>query len=58
MINSIANYNVLLERDWIHANWCVPSSLNQFTVLDGYEVEVVWENKQPFIATSYSIEAS
>ena len=23
VINSTTNYNVLLERDWIHANWCV-----------------------------------
>ena len=28
MINSTTNYNVLLERDWIHANWCVLSSLH------------------------------
>ena len=32
--------------------------LINFTVLEGDEVEVVWANKQPFIATSYSIEAS
>ena len=25
VINSTANYNALLGRDWIHANWCVPS---------------------------------
>ena len=23
MINSSANYNALLGRDWIQANWCV-----------------------------------
>ena len=23
MIDSTANYNILLGRDWIHANWCV-----------------------------------
>ena len=28
LINSTANYNVLLGRDWIHANWCVSSSLH------------------------------
>ena len=30
LINYTANYNALLRRDWIHANWCVPSSLHQF----------------------------
>ena len=29
-INSTTNYNALLGRDWIHANWCVSSSLHQF----------------------------
>ena len=33
MINSTANYNGLLGRDWIHANWCVPSSIHQFVRL-------------------------
>ena len=59
VINSTANYNDLLGRDWIHANWCVTSSLHQFLLfwkID--EVEVVWANKQPFITTSNSIEAS
>ena len=28
MINSIANYNALLGRDWNHANCCVSSSLH------------------------------
>ena len=27
MIESTANYNNLLGRDWIHANWCVSSYL-------------------------------
>ena len=30
VINSTTNYNALLGRDWIHANWCVSSSLHQF----------------------------
>ena len=59
VINSTTNYNVLLSKDWIHANWCVSSSLNQFLLFwKGDEIEVVWADKQPFIATSYSIEAS
>ena len=57
--NSITNYNALLGRDWIHANWCVPSSLYQFLPFwKGDEVEVVWADKQPFIATSDYVEAS
>ena len=28
VIDSIANYNIMLGRDWIHANWCVLSSLH------------------------------
>ena len=28
VINSITNCNALLGRDWIHANWCVLSSLH------------------------------
>ena len=59
MIDFSANYNALLGRDWIHSNWCVLSSLYQFLLFwKGNEVEVVWANKQPFIATSYSMEAS
>ena len=57
--NSTVNYNALLGRGWIHANWCVSSSLHQFLLFwKGDEVEVVWANKQPFIATSNFVEAS
>ena len=42
MIDSTANYNILLERDWIHANWCVPSFLHQFLLFwKDNEVELV-----------------
>ena len=59
VINSTANNYALLERDWIHANWCVPSSLHQFLLFwKGDEVEVVWAVKQHFIATLDSMEAS
>ena len=30
VINYTANYNALLGRDWIHANWCVSSSFHKF----------------------------
>ena len=59
VINSIANYNTLLGRDWIHANWCVSSSFHQFLLFwKGDEVEVVWVNKQPFTITLDFMEAS
>jgi len=36
------NYNIILERDWIHANQCVPSTLHQFLIQwVGDQVEVV-----------------
>jgi hypothetical protein len=36
------HYNVLLRRDWIHANECVPSTLHQCVIQwIGDEVEVV-----------------
>ena len=58
VIDSTANYNVLLGRDWIHANWCVSSSLHQFLLFwKGNEVEVVWADKQPFSAATGSTEA-
>ena len=28
VIDFTTNYNIFLERDWIHANWCVSSSLH------------------------------
>ena len=59
VINFTANYNDLLGRDWIHAYWCVSSSIHQFLLFwKGDEVKVVWENKQPFIATLDFVEAS
>ena len=42
IINSKSMYTVLLGRDWIHANCCVPSMMHQCLVQwDGDEVEVV-----------------
>jgi hypothetical protein len=26
------NYSVILDRDWIHANHCIPSTLHQFLI--------------------------
>ena len=42
IVNSKSTYTVLLGRDWIHANCCVPSTMHQCMVQwDGDEVEVV-----------------
>ena len=57
VIDSTTNYNILLGRDWIHANWCVSSSLHQFLLFwKGNEVEVVRADKQSFMAATGSME--
>lgn len=33
VVDTAAAYNALLGRDWIHSNYCIPSSLHQFLVL-------------------------
>ena len=45
------NYNVLLGRDWLHANQCVPSTLHQQLIqwVDD-EVEIVRADDSAFIA--------
>jgi hypothetical protein len=45
------NYNVILGRDWIHANCCIPSTLHQFLIqwIDD-EVEVVHADASAYIA--------
>jgi hypothetical protein len=45
------NYSVILGRDWIHANHCIPSTLHQFLIqwID-YKVEVVHANASAYIA--------
>ena len=55
VIDTTANYNILLKRDWIHANWCVTSSLHQFLLFwKGNEVEVVRVDKQPFMTATWT----
>ena len=42
IVNSKSTYTVLLGRDWIHTNCCVPSTLHQCLVQwDGDQVEVI-----------------
>ena len=49
------NFNLILGRDWIHANQCVPSSLHQFLIQwIGDEIEVVQGDTSFFIAIADS----
>ncbi|XP_050220389.1 uncharacterized protein LOC126670652 [Mercurialis annua] len=58
MVNSSSSYQSLLGRDWIHANWCVPSSLHQFLLFwKGNEVEVVWADTKHFTTATNIVEA-
>jgi hypothetical protein len=42
IVNSKSTYTILLGRDWIHANYCIPSMMHQCLIQwDGDEVEVV-----------------
>jgi hypothetical protein len=45
------NYSVILGRDWIHANCCIPSTLHQFLIqwIDD-EIEVVHMDVSAYIA--------
>ena len=58
MIDSTTNYNILLGRDWIHANWCVSSFIHKLLLFwKGKEVELVWVDKQPFMVATGPMEA-
>jgi hypothetical protein len=42
IVNSKSTYIVLLGRDWIHTNYCIPSMMHQCLIQwDGNKVEVV-----------------
>ena len=50
-----SNFSLILGRDWIHANQCVPSNLHQFLIQwIGNEVEIVPGDTSSFIATADS----
>ena len=47
------SYNLILRRDWIHANRCVPSSLHQFLIQwVGDAVEVVHSDSSADVAAA------
>jgi hypothetical protein len=45
------NYSIVLGRDWIHANRCIPSTLHQFLIqwIDD-AVEVIHTDASAYIA--------
>ena len=49
------NFSLILGRDWIHANQCVPSTLQQILIQwIGDEIEVVHGDTSSYIATTNS----
>jgi hypothetical protein len=55
MVNVNGRYNVLLRRDWIHTNECVPSTLHQCIIQwIGDEVEVVQADEEVCVAVAES----
>ncbi|XP_075515394.1 uncharacterized protein LOC142550036 [Primulina tabacum] len=58
VVNSSANFQASLGRDWIHANQCIPSSIHQLLLFwKGDDVEVVEADGQPFQTTAGAVEA-
>jgi hypothetical protein len=49
------DYSIILGRDWIHANYCVPSTLHQFLIqwVD-IEIKVVHVNSSTYIALAHA----
>jgi hypothetical protein len=55
VVDNKRRYNMLLRRDWIHANKCVPSTLHQCIIQwNVEEVEVVQANEDVCIAMTES----
>jgi hypothetical protein len=53
IVDSKSTYAVLLGRDWIHANCCIPSTMHQCLIQwDGDEVEVVHADDTAEISTA------
>lgn len=58
VINSRSTYNALLGRDWIYACLAVPSTLHQCLIfLNDDDVEVIWADRRPFLASTNHAEA-
>jgi hypothetical protein len=53
IVDSKSTYAVLLGRDWIHANCCIPSTMHQCLIQwDGDEVEVVHADDTAEVSTA------
>ncbi|GKV21983.1 hypothetical protein SLEP1_g31893 [Rubroshorea leprosula] len=58
VVDTVATYNALLGRDWIHSSWCVPSSLHQKLIFwNGGKAEVVSADDKSFSANTHLVEA-
>ena len=58
VVETTATYNALLGRDWIHPNFCIPSTLHQFLIFwNRVEVEVISADSKPFMVRVHSTEA-
>ena len=57
-METTAAYNALLGRDWIHPNFCIPSTLHQLLVFwkGDDEVEVVTADNKPFVAKVNTVD--
>jgi hypothetical protein len=51
VVKVLGNYTIILGRDWIHINCCIPSTLHQFLIqwIDN-EIEVVHADASAYIA--------
>jgi hypothetical protein len=59
VINGKGSYNLLLGRDWIHANYCIPSTMHQCLIQwIGNVVEVISTNSSFSIASAEACEWS
>ena len=53
VIDGKGSYSLLLGRDWIHANCCVPSTMHQYLIQwHGDDVELVRADESVSIATA------
>ena len=53
VIDGKGSYSLLLGRDWIHANYCVPSTMHQCLIQwHGDDVELVRADESVSIATT------
>ena len=59
VINGKSSYSLLLGRDWIHANCCIPSTMHQFLIQwIGDVIEVVSADSSFSIASVEACEWS